>query len=1018
MSLVLPPVGHYVVFTTEDKQNRWAQTLDEVAQVIQALGSRSDIYFAVASFKQPGSKFAGRTQDNVAALKCLRLDLDAGPEKVAKHGPEKVYNTWQDALEAVNALESRGLCPSVVVHSGAGLHVYYVLSSELEPGEWRSLALALQRFAVNNGVKADPAVTADHARVLRPIGTRHPNGNVVKAIKVTGATYDPEELAKLLAPAAPKYDTSVNDDIKPTVIGPPKSLQKIIRSCKAMEHVYLHQETVQEPLWRLGIGIAKYTVHGFKGAVVLSNRHPNYDEAELRDKFDRWTTGPARCERFAEHLPDTCAQCPHNGKVTSPILLGAMTPEEEQKFTSTTGRPTRKQDDQDAPWTGMIPQGFSVHYVNGSPMLFCKMPKPIKKEDGTVEVVDVDVPFASDVFWFLHWADAAHTNDNAVVTMRKATRNGVVDFVFDQSVLASRSKLLEHLAGKAIHTTSHKYAGQAMENYVKAQLERIKSMAQRVKIGDRLGVRILPNGELVAVQGKYLVRGDGVIEEIIPSSKLAAECSSYSIPIPRNELGRWDKSAWKQHILPAAARHVAFMREYYAIEGYEKYQLAIMCALASPLMAFVADGYWAGTELPGNGLSVSLFSEHGGKGKTTVMRCAQLAFGTPASLNRDNDDLNTTMIARMARLSSAGTMPVSMDEMGDIDPKMLAQLIRTVANGSGRARADKTGALQAGSSWALICLIGTNRSQRELINSVRQTSSAEQFRLLELDVEKLPEFGLERQTAFEREWKLMGSCAGALGAVIHLAICRMGVEAVNKFVAERVAQAAKMVQAIHVESASRFQYRALGAVLALFDILEKVNLCPFSREPVINAFLEAYGKTVEFVNENITSVNGVELLGRMLQDFQSKTIITKSLTNLRNRSEEKRAVSYDMDIRGRAPTDAVARHIISSRLTYVSAAAMREWCDAHGVRQAFMIRDARERGVLERPFPSAEDKYHKWTGPFNLYSGMQENPGGSVSCYVVNVKKLAQLLDDPSVMADKAPVMVVDFEEAKKERAA
>lgn len=1026
---VLPPTGIYNCFTTGDRRNHWAHSLEELAEVIDALGERPDIYYAVATFTEEGTERGGRTQDNVDQLKCFRLDMDAGAKKLETQGPEKVYATQRDALaDLVRFSKETRLAPSLIVSSGEGLHVYYELNEPVIPEQWRPVAKAFQKFGVAHGLKIDSSVTADHARVLRPIGTLHPNGKTVTLLKDTGKVYTLGEFAEAVGanvePEVPKYDLSVNDDL--VVKGHPKSFRNVVKHCAAMQHVVRDQAHIKEPLWRLGIGIAKHTVEGFEAAVAMSRRHPDYDEDELREKFDRWVTGPSTCERFGEHAPEQCAGCKHRGKITSPIQLGYMSDrqvEELPEGKKPKAEPVAAPQPSGKPWDGCLPDKFNVKPVGGVDTLVALLPIKTLNADGEETTVEKEIPVTHDVFWFGHWADADNTDDTAQVVVHKMDRHIKRGFLMDQTVLASRSDFLKFLAGKGIHLTTHPKAAQAVEAYAKAQLQRIKASLQRPKITDRFGLRILEDGSLIAAQGKFLIRGDGSIEEAMLAKNLRAEAEHYSVPVPPSDEGRWGAEVWREHIMPAARRHVEFMRKYYGIEGFEKYQLAIMGALSSPLMAFVTDGYWRGLTLPGNGLSMAMFSENGGKGKTTVMRCAQLAFGSPAGLNKDNDDLNTTALARLARFSIAGTMPVNMDEMGDMDPKALALLVRTIANGSGRARATKDGGLSVSAPWSLVCLIGTNKSQREIINQVRQSSSAEQFRLLELDVEHMPQFGVDAQVAFEREWKTMGRNAGALGAVIHLLICRMGVEAVNKLVSERVAEAARLVQGIKVESASRFQYRCLGAILALFDLLEPLNLAPFDRQGVIDEFLAAYRTAVTFVEENVAPSDGLELLARALQDLQPKTIITQEYSARRGRASA--AAKVDMDIRGRVPNEVAARHVLSTRITYLSSHALKNWCVQNGVRESVIIGAAKYAGVLQRPYPSLgrgtdDGKPHnkRWVGPINLFGGMRENTGGSVNCYVINVGKLGSLLGQDLEGAMANPAQVVELRPVEGEEQA
>lgn len=1027
----LPVTGTYAIFTSGDKRHYWFNSIDAAASQIEELGDRTDIYFAVATFLAEGTEFRGRTQDNVDQVKSFRLDLDAGEKKLATQGPEKVYENQQAALAGLIAFTKQtGLMPSLIVSSGEGLHVYYELDEPTIPEQWHPVARSFQKFGSSHGLKIDSAVTADYARVLRPVGTLHPNGKEVSVLKDTGKVYTLQEFADAVQHAAkPKYDLSINDDVL-EVKGPPKTFRKIILKCAAMAQAYNEQESIEEPYWRLALGVTKFTIEGVAAAHAISSRHPSYDHDEVESKFERWQKGPPLCESFAEFCTK-CASCKFKGKIKTPVQLGEMNVEEVESLPqSEEPEPPEAREviePIEAPaakekgnlWDDKLPKNFDVKMIGSELTLVCKLRSTRVNEAGEEVPIEIDVPFTHNIFWFGRWSDAYDTDDVAQVWIHKLAKDSggrtvVRRFEMEQTCLASRHDLQKYLASKGIHLTTDKRAAQAMEAYTKAGLLMIANVLQSPKVTERFGLRILEGGSMVAAQGKYLIHGDGRIEVAMLGKNLRTQQDAYSVPLPNNEDGIWDASVWKTHIMPAAHQHVAFLKKFYGDKAYTKYQLAIMMSMASPFMAFVTDGYTSGTALPPNGLVLSLFSENGGKGKTTAMRSAQLAFGLPKSLNSDGGDLNSTALARVARFSMAGTLPVNLDEMGDMESKPLAELIRTIANGTDRVRLDKSGALKVGSNWALTCTIGTNQSQREIIVHFRKTSSAEQFRLIELNVEDVV-FTRDANNEFRTEWTRVQKCAGALGALIHLLICKMGMEAVNSFVHDRVHEAADLVQDVKEESASRFQYRGLGAVLALHDMLAMAGIEVFDRKDMIEVFTEAYRNTVDFVEENVVVSDDLQLLSQALSDLHSKTIITQNLTDMA-RSKNVTQV-FDRDVRDRVPNDAVARHIISTGETYMSSAALSDWCDSKGYRERALVNAAKHSKLLKRIYASnAKDEDGKsnkrWSARFNLHRGMREYTGGAgVSCYLIDVHRLGYLLNDQDLIAKfvKADGKVVDF---------
>ena len=984
---VLPAQGHYCLFILPERHHHWVDSLDKLAAASTKLAARSGIYFATSAFIEPTK----RTQTNVLSLKSLRLDIDAGPAKYAKHG-DKVYATQQDALRAVVAFSrATSLAPSYIISSGHGLHLYYVLDEDLLPEAWLPLAKALSRVCAEHELRIDPSVTEDTARVLRPLGSLHSEGHVVTLLKATGAVYSESALRSKLGAEAPRrvYDLSINDDVVTSFEGPPSSALKIVQHCGALREIANAKGDVPEPQWRAMLGLVKRTVESRDIAHEWSAGSDSYDSDDTDAKFDAWATGPTTCAEFAKHS-DACGTCEYKGRVKSPISLGLMTaPEVEELPEEMKPEPPKMLEPTvtGMPWDGCIPSKFDVIKGKAGYTLYHSMQTEKASETGDIVPVVVQVAITHDVFWFGQWADAGGTDDVAQLTLHKFDGRAVRSYMMDQTLLASRADLAKFLAGKAIHLTSDKRAPQAMENYAKQQFQRIKHMAERPKIADRMGLRIQPDGTLVCAHGKHVIYPDGVIHEAILGPGVRAWAESFPLPIPASFTGEWSADVWDTHLNPTARQHVEFMQRHYAKPGLEKYQLAFMLALASPLMAFITGAYNSGTKLPPTGLSVSLYSREGGRGKTTLMQSMMTAFGVPGELVKDQNRSGSTEIGRLAKLSLSGTMPVCMDEMGGNSERSVSMLISAIANGSGRDRATKDGGLTSSARWALTCLIATNRSQRDMVAVDAEESSAIQYRLLELDVDNVKEFDDDSRAAFAAEWAdVQGQCTGALGAVVHRAICQLGVARANKLVLECVNKASTMVKA---NQTGRFQYRALGAMLALQLLLTRLGLVVFDLKPMVKEFQHAHDSAQEFVKDNILSTDGLELMQMMLHDLRPQTIITQNETRRGGKS-----TNYDVMDNSRMPDDVRVRHIASTRISYVAADAVKAWCAKKHLRPVDLLTEATRVGVIvphmvgnrcKDGSPSARNVV-----PFNLLKGMRESTNSSNPVYTIDTRKLAQ----------------------------
>ena len=164
---VLSSNGNYCVFAARAKDNiriqKFYDTIEEVEQAAYKYDNDGlDVYFALSTFKEP----TNRKGDNAQELRALFLDLDCGPSKE--------YATQQLAVAALrNFCKDLSLPKPTMVNSGRGVHVYWPLTEAVSAEEWVDAAERLKQACAEKGLLADPAVTADVARILRVPNTNN-----------------------------------------------------------------------------------------------------------------------------------------------------------------------------------------------------------------------------------------------------------------------------------------------------------------------------------------------------------------------------------------------------------------------------------------------------------------------------------------------------------------------------------------------------------------------------------------------------------------------------------------------------------------------------------------------------------------------------------------------------------------------------------------------------------------------------------------------------------------------------
>jgi hypothetical protein len=1002
---VLPEQGHYALFEGGRKRHVWCDSIDALTRETQARADQPDLYFATASFSAPTE----RTIANALYRRAFCFDIDAGAAKFEKHG-DKVYASQGDAITAlVRWASASGIRPAWVVSSGAGLHAYFLLKQDTEVAAWAPVAKALKSMALAQGLRIDATVTGDAARILRPPGTLHHSGAKVAVLASGDQTYTLERLtaatAGFAAPVAPKREKSANSIFLERPVGPPRVLAKVTRHCAAMAHAVGSKGDVAEPYWRAMLGIIKFTVDGVEAAHAASEGHPEYDYNLTQRKYDSYDAGPPLCATFEAENPHACATCRHRGRIKSPILLGELNDDEVAARPELKSVPTPEpvaeipdefsafgglEDDEPpvaadpgTPWAEHMPEGYRCVTTPDGHMMLAKRevkvpddvePAP-KGEKVRTKTVMLESQFAAVPFWFESWAAGSHDGDQALSTfcVFDKTRRVVTRYTMPTKAAAQRDALLGMLAAQNVQvypsTAPNK---QIMEDYVKAALEKIRAAGQRQKIVERFGTVFNEKGEVLVAQGKHIIQPSGDIIEGVVQEKLKSRGAAYRVPLPENLNGAWDKSVWPEHIVPRARRHIEYLREFYSDDNFRPYQLAIMLAWGSPMLAFMQGTYQPGSVLPSIGLTVSLYSPRSGVGKTSAMHAAALAFGVPSSIVLQLDRTNSTGNARQALLMQSGTMPSFMDEMEDVEAKDLASMISSVGNGVGsksRLRGE-TLALTGGDPIALINLMSTNKSHRELVAADRNESAAVQMRMLEVECSGVQAVSQERSLAETEARGALHDCAGAVGALLHYAMCSMGADKLNRLGVMWADRARTLVQG---EQDGRIMWRALGAALAVRSILASLKLQVFDDAALIEEFRKWHDAGYEFSSERLLPSEGQDLMSMLLSDLASKTLITLNETDLRTKNSKP-----DMPLNDRVPDEVVARSVLNGHYVYIKTDAIRDWALKRRVSYRTILNRCRDTGVIE-----ASPDGKRMSLQVDLHKGTRSSQG--VRSFVVKV---------------------------------
>ena len=241
---------------------RFYPTIDALADAAEQLDAQGyDAYFALATFGDTSSRKA----DNVVSLKSLFLDLDCGADKP--------YPTQLDAIKALQEFcrTLRLPKPSIIVNSGRGVHVYWVLDRECGRDEWLPVAERLKAACAQEGLDADVNVTADAARILRVPNTHNYKDDPPRAVQVfrdTGTVHSLEAISsafpEYLIPVVQVRDYSAEDqqDMQAVLGNYTKSVRRLIErtingsGCAQIKKAVEQPDELSYPEWLHVLSIA------------------------------------------------------------------------------------------------------------------------------------------------------------------------------------------------------------------------------------------------------------------------------------------------------------------------------------------------------------------------------------------------------------------------------------------------------------------------------------------------------------------------------------------------------------------------------------------------------------------------------------------------------------------------------------------------------------------------------------------------------------------------------------------
>jgi hypothetical protein len=674
--------GYYSVLGLGDKKvQSFHTTIDDVISEAHKLDAQGiNAYFGLATFRTGND----RTVVNVKSLSSFYLDLDCGEGK-------EYPNQNEAFVDLKRFIKETGLPRPMLINSGYGVHVYWILTDSVSYSEWLPVAQGLKSLCIQHNLLADNGVTADAARVLRVPETHNHKRGTQKPFMFLGTgefrEVEFDEFSRLVGAEGVSIPTKVDNEenaLKRALIENSENSFKNILvktskgvGCDQLKNIIENQQNISEPLWRAGLSIAKFCNDAEKAVHKMSNRHTEYSENLTEDKVEL-IKGPYTCAKFAEEDPEPCSTCTHWGNITSPISLGK----------SIKKAPASK----DIP---LYPEPYFRGVNGGVYMRF-------KDKDGNTEDKLI---YQNDLYVVKRVMDIEV--GEAIVMRLHLPKDGVREFTVPLTSVTSKEELRKQLSMHGIAVLRMDDIMAYTTTWI-TQLQ-AKSVAEEARrqfgwTDDECKGFVLGSEEITIDGPKFNP----------PSTPTASLFPSFE---PKGTLEDWKDTV-----------------NFYNRDNFELHQFVLGTSFGSPLMKFS----------PINCSALHIYSKESGVGKTTAMIAGASVWGSPEDLiMHERDTYNT----KMNRGEIYHNLPMYMDELTNTSGKELSNLAYQLTGGRQRGRMSASSNVERhrGEAWKLLAVTTGNTSMVERISIIKAMPKAEAQRILECRVSRM-QFDTKEET--------------------------------------------------------------------------------------------------------------------------------------------------------------------------------------------------------------------------------------------------------------------------------
>lgn len=888
---VQPDTGWFAIVGIREDNVRQTlvETREEADRVIaQYLTQERNVFFGVAKYKTD----AGRTKDNVQALRALWLDIDCGESKA--HIDEKTGRPggYIDQGAAILALQEfcalTGMPRPTLVNSGRGIHAYWALTKDVTREEWEPVAERLRDLCHTHNFFVDPAVF-EVARILRVPGTLNFKDEPPKPVDVmtVGKPVDFDWVKQTLgvkqAVAKPQW--------QPTELGRvmQASVQfnfaKIMRrsmkgdGCAQLVHIYKNRATVDYYDWFHALSVAANCNDAQTAVHLLSEGHPGYDPSTVDAKVAT-IKGATSCAKFEGKNPDLCKGCKFKGTILGPKYLGKEVPE----ATSNVVEDVVQTPEGPKAEVFEIPE-YPFPYFRGENGGIWRKPPKDDEEAAPMMIYPYD-------FYVLKRMKDIKQGE-VIVFRRHLPQDGVEDFMVPLNEVTSKDTLR-----KAISTHSIVCGGKTFEPLMDYILKSIMALAAKRKM------EIMRNQFGWADNGSKFIIGDQEISKdgtlYSPPSAITAQLAKHMGPV--GSLDEW-KKVWALYGRP----------------GMEAHAFAALSAFGAPLLKFLNQ----------TGAAINLISPESGTGKTTIMRMVMSAYGHPTELIAKKSD---TLNAKMQWLAIMRNLPFCVDEITNMDTDEFSDLVYSISQGKGKERMTAGGnELRINeTTWQTISLCTSNSSFYEKLGIRKGSPDGEMMRLIEYKVSQTNAISTEEgKEMFD---KVLMENYGHAGP-IYISYILKNMEEADEGCATIQS---RLDRELGLTQRERFWSAAVAANITSGFILKVLDLIDWDMNRIYQYACNMVLKLREETEPPATSAT--QIVGDFLNRFIQNVLVVDDKVDQRSNM----ALKPQMEPKG----ELFIRYEPDTKLLFITAKKFREYCVTYQINYKETIAKLKAEGVF------------------------------------------------------------------------